>query len=111
MDRGAWQTTVHRVTKTRLSALSFFIMLRTNNSYLFVIYHFRLNVHAHFPGGPSVKNLPANAGDVRDVGSVPGWGKSPGKGNGNPFKYSCPENPMDREDWWATVHGVAKSCT
>ena len=86
-------------------------MLRTNNSYLFVIYHFRLNVHAHFPGGPSVKNLPANAGDVRDVGSVPGWGKSPGKENGNPFQYSCPENPMDREDWWATVHGVAKSKT
>ena len=54
-DRGAWQTRVHRVTKTqaRLSALSFFIMLRNNNSYLFVIYHCRLNAHTHFPGGPS----------------------------------------------------------
>ena len=111
MDRGAWQTTVHRVTKTQLSALSFFIMLRNNNSYLSVIYHFRLNVHSHFPGGPSLKNLPASARDIRDVGSIPGLGKSPGEGNGNPFQYSCLENPMDREDWWATVHGVSKSCT
>ena len=86
-------------------------MLRNNNSYLSVIYHFRLNVHSHFPGGPSLKNLPASARDIRDVGSIPGLGKSPGEGNGNPFQYSCLENPMDREDWWATVHGVSKSCT
>ena len=46
-----------------------------------------------------VKNLPANAGDVRDVGSIPGLGRSPGKGHGNPLQYSCPENPMDREVW------------
>ena len=56
-----------------------------------------------------VKNPPASAGDVRDVGSIPGWGRSPGEGNGNPLQYSCLENPMDREDRRATVHGVTKS--
>ena len=57
------------------------------------------------------KNPPANAGDARDMGSVPGLGRSPGEGNGNPPQYSCWENPMDRGAWWATVHGVAKSRT
>ena len=59
-----------------------------------------------FPGGSEVKNLSARAGD-RD--SIPGWGRSPGEGNGNPLQYSCPENPMDRGSWGATVHGVSKS--
>ena len=49
-----------------------------------------------FPGGTGVKNLPANAGDTRDAGSIPGSGKSPGVGNGNPFQYSCLKNTMDR---------------
>ena len=53
-----------------------------------------------------VKNLPANAGDVRDVDLIPGSGRSPGGGNDNPLQYSCLENPMDREAWWAAVHGV-----
>ena len=53
-----------------------------------------------------VKNLPANAGDP---GSIPGLGRSLGEGHGNPFQYSCLGNPMDREAWWATVHGLAKS--
>ena len=65
-------------------------------------------VKTGFPDGSAVKNLPANA---RDVGSVPGWGRSPGEGNGNPLQYSCLGNSMDREAWWATVHGVAKSRT
>ena len=56
-----------------------------------------------------VKNLPANAGDIRDAGSIPGSGRSPGEGNGNPLQYSCLENPRDRGAWWATVHGVTKS--
>ena len=55
-----------------------------------------------------VKNLPANAGDIRDVGSISGLGRSPGGGNGNPLQYSCLENPMDRGVWLATVHGVTK---
>ena len=56
-----------------------------------------------------VKNLPANAGDIRDAGSIPGLGRSPGGGQGNPFQYSCLKNPMDRGAWQATVHRVAKS--
>ena len=59
----------------------------------------------------AVKDLPANAEDIRDMGSIPGLGNSPGGGNGNPLQYSCLENPMDRGAWWATVHGVAKSQT
>ena len=58
-----------------------------------------------------VKNLPANAGGARDMGSIPASGRSPGIGNGNPLQYSCLGNPMDRGAWWATVHGVAKSWT
>ena len=58
-----------------------------------------------------VKNPPANAGDVRDSGLIPGLRRSPGEGNGNPLQYSCLENPMDRGTWQATVHGVAKRWT
>ena len=60
---------------------------------------------------PVVKNLPANAEDVRDVGSVPESGRSPGGGHGNPRQYSCLENPMDRGAWSATVRGVVESDT
>ena len=58
-----------------------------------------------------VKNPPANAGDVRDMGSIPGSGRSPGGGHGNPLQYSCLENPMARGAWWAAVYGVAQSRT
>ena len=58
---------------------------------------------------PVVKSLPASAGDIRDLGSIPGSGGYPGEGNDDPLQYSCLENPMDRAAWWATVHGVAKS--
>jgi len=58
-----------------------------------------------------VKNLLANAGDIRDAGLIPRLGRSPGEGNGNPLQYSCLENPTDRGAWWATAHGVAKSWT
>ena len=58
-----------------------------------------------------IKNLPADAGDPRDAGSVPGLGKSPGEGNGNPLQYSCLENPRDRGAWWAAIYGVAQSQT
>ena len=58
-----------------------------------------------------VKNLLANAGDARDAGSIPDWGRSPGVGNRNPLQYSCLENSMDRRAWQATVHGVTKSQT
>ena len=57
------------------------------------------------------KNLPANARDIRDVGSIPGSGRSPGGGHSNPLHYSCLENRMDREAWRVTVHRVAQSQT
>ena len=56
--------------------------------------------------GSMVKNPPANAGDM---GLIPGWGRSPGEGNGNPLQYSCLGNPMDKGAWWAIDHGLAKS--
>ena len=59
----------------------------------------------------AVKNLPANAGDLRDADSIRGSGRSPGRGRINPLHYSCLENPMDRGVWRATVHGVAKTLT
>ena len=59
-----------------------------------------------FPGGEVVKNLPVSAGDARDVGWIPGLGRSPGKANGNLLQYSCLENSMDRGTLWVTVHGV-----
>ena len=55
-----------------------------------------------------VKNLPDDAGNLRDVGSIPESGRSPGGGHGNPLQYSCLENPMDRGAWWAMVHRVSK---
>ena len=58
-----------------------------------------------------VKNLPANSGDARDADSIPGSGRSPRAGNGNPLQYFCLEDPVDRGAQWATVHGVAKSQT
>ena len=58
-----------------------------------------------------IKNLLANAGDIRDIGSNPGTGKSLGGGHGNPLQHSCLENPVDRGAWQATVHRVAKSWT
>ena len=61
-----------------------------------------------FPGGSEVKASAFNAGDL---GSIPGLGRSPGEGNGNPLQYSCLENPIDRGAWWAIVHRVAKSWT
>ena len=64
-----------------------------------------------FPCGSVVKNLPANAGDARDTGSIPGLERSPGEGNGNPLQYSCLGNSIGRGAWPATVHGVSESDT
>ena len=64
-----------------------------------------------FPGCSVVKNLPANAGDAGDSGSIPGSGRYPGGRNSNPTQYSGQENPMDRGVWWVTVHRVAQSQT
>ena len=59
-----------------------------------------------FPGDSMVMNSPVNA---EDAVSIPGWGRAPGEGNGNPLQYPCLENLMDRGAWWAAVHEVAKS--
>ena len=58
-----------------------------------------------------VKSPPVNAGDIRDVGLIPGLGRSPGEGNGNPLQHSCLENPKDRGAWWTAVHGIAELYT
>ena len=63
---------------------------------------------AGFPGGSDGEESTCSAGDL---GSIPGLGRSPGGGHGNPLQYSCLKNPMDRGAWWATVHGIAKSWT
>ena len=65
-----------------------------------------LGLSVGFPRGSVVKNLPASTGDAS---SIPGSGRLPGRGNGNPLQHSCLENPMDRRAWWAAVHGVTKS--
>ena len=79
------------------------------------IHQHELAISVHMSGVSQMalvaKNPPASAGDIRDEGSILGWEDSPGEGNGNPLQYSCLENPMDRGAWWATVHGVVKSCT
>ena len=62
----------------------------------------------YYAGGAVVRNLPASAGGVGDGCSIPGSGRFSGVGNGTPLQYSCLENLMDREAWWATVHGVAR---
>ena len=62
-----------------------------------------------FPGGAVVKNSHASAGDTRDQVLIPGLGRSPGVGNGNPLQYSCLENSMDRAAWWTIGNGVVKS--
>ena len=61
-----------------------------------------------FPDGSEVKNPPADTEDIRNEGSIPGSGRFPGEGNGNPLQYSCLGNPMDRGACWAAVHGMAK---
>ena len=67
-----------------------------------------INKDVFFPGGSEVK---ASASSAGDLGSIPGSGRSPGEGNGNPLQYSCLENLMDGGAWQATVHGIAKSRT
>ena len=80
----------------------YLIFLTALNSETFFLYW-------GFPSGIAVKNPSASEGYTRDLGSIPGLGRSPGKGNGNPLQYHCLKSPMDRGAWWATVHGVTKS--
>ena len=79
-------------------------------NYLFRIrntkFYIKWAVYWGFPSSSVGEESACNAGDP---GSIPGWGRSPGKGNGNPLQYSCLENPMDRGAWQVTIHEVAKS--
>ena len=80
------------------------------------LWHTHTHKHTHTHTRAShvvlvVKNPPASAGDVRDVGLIPGLGRSPGGENGYLLQYSCMQDPTDRGAWWTTVHGVAKSQT
>ena len=93
MDREAWRAAVHGVAKS-WTCLSNWTELNW----------------AFFPGVSSGKEPAANAGDIRHLGSIPGLGRSPGGGHGNPLQYSYLENPLNRGAWQATVHGLAKSC-
>ena len=76
-----------------------------------VFYHrfLKLTNEYGLPRWHSGKESACHAGDARDVGSIPGFGRSPGEGNGNPLQYSCLENPMDRGAWWAIVHRVVNN--
>ena len=91
------------------SFLRSFIFPVDSSFFMFsVIPSFPKYLHLLMPGGSDGKESACN---VRDLGSIPGLGRSPGEGHGNPLQYSCLENPMDRGAWWATVPGVAKSLT
>ena len=111
MERGAWQATVHGITKswTRLSDRATATKMESRGQEPFGIGYFAQ--HGVSEVVLVIKNPPAKAGDVRDTGSIPGSGRSPGGGHGNPLLYSCLENPMNREAWRAMVHSIAKSWT
>ena len=95
-DREAWHAEGHGVTNSRIQLSNWTTILMV------------LNIGVGFPGGSDGKEPACSSGDPD---SIPGLGRSPGKGNGNPLQYSCLENPMDKGAWQATVHGVAKSWT
>ena len=75
------------------------------HGHIYIYTHIHIYSHGKKPQWLSSKESTCNA---RDTGSIPGSGRSPGEGNGNPLQYSCLKIPMDKEAWWATVHGVAK---
>ena len=81
------------------------------NTFIHKKTHIRIIVIASHQVALVVKNPPTSEGDIRDASLIPGSGRSPGEGNGNPLQYSCLENPVDREACWATVHRVAKTWT
>ena len=101
MDREAWRAVVHGIAKSQKWLSNWIDWTESPN---------RSETWAS-QVALVVKNLLANAGNIRDLGSIPGSGRSPGGGHGNPLQYSCLENLMDRGAWQATVHKVAQSQT
>ena len=105
MGSRAWQAMVHRITQSQT-------WLKWLSTHTHTHTHTHIEQWRCFPGGAVIKNPPANARDTKDMGLIPGLGKSPGWGNGNPLWYSCWENPMDRGTigfWWDTVQEGLKS--
>ena len=90
--------------------LYFYVRLLYNFLLFSLLLGFGIRIWS-LPGGTVVKNTSANAGDTRDTGLIPGLGRSPEEGNGNPLQYSCLENPKDRGDRQTTAHGFAKGQT
>ena len=120
MDRGSSWYTVCGIAKswTQLSdwAPGIYVCHAKINIQKWVEFHYTNNKTSEknscvrgFPVGTVVKNLPDSAGEARNEGLIPGSGRSPGVGNGNPLQYSFLEKSIDRGSWWAIVHGVAKS--
>ena len=119
MDREPWRAAIHGVSKSQTwlsnwtelnwteGCQTWCIIWRQQTSHLLTSYSTR----RAFQVVRVVKNLPASAGDVKDVGSIPELGRSPGRGYGNPLQYSCLENPVDRGAWSIIVHGITKSWT
>ena len=101
------QESEHIISRTISSHVSDFVIVVIDNVDWTFRGHLALitTIYTGFPGGSVVKNLPVSAGDG---GLIPGSGRSPGEGNGNPLQYSCLGNPVIRRVWWATVHGVMK---
>ena len=98
-DRGAWQSIVHRISNGRKQLSTSHTHLLLNGS---------SNASKAFQVAPVIKIPPANAGDARDASLIPGSGRSPGGGRGNPLQYSRLENPMDRGAWRAAVQRIAE---
>ena len=99
MDREAWHVAVHGVAKSQ-TQLSNWTELRT-----------RINKYKPLIASLVAQMVKKSSCNTGDPGSIPGLGRSPGEGNGNPLQYSRLENPLDKGAWWATVHGVSKSPT
>ena len=100
-------STMQRTNIIMSNCLEYLMHCKCSDRHLYML-NIQYNYQTGFPGGSEDKVSDCNAGDL---GLIPGSGRSPGEGNGNPIQYSCLENPMDRGVWWATVHGVAKSWT
>ena len=108
---GLWSLTLEELLVGGLFSICVSPPFLRSVSFSSLIFILILQVLWGFTGGSVAKNLLANAGDPGDMVSVPGLGRSSGGGNNNQLHYSCLENPMDREAWWATAHEVPKSQT